>query len=155
MSTTLQPTTDATSAIITSLENLVADTYALLAQTHLAHWNVVGSDFFALHTFLQTQYEELFTGVDLVAEQIRTMDAFPPGGLASLAAMSPIEEMERRLSAKDFMAGLAEGHEKLIERAKVGRKAAGDAGDTESEDLFIERLRVHQKHLWMLLSHLK
>ena len=155
MPTAIQPSSDQLTQIASSLENLVADTYALLAQTHLAHWNVVGPDFFNLHTFLQTQYEELFTGVDLVAEHIRTMDAFPPGGLATLAAMSPVEEMDRRLSAKDFIARLAEGHEKLIERAKVGRDAAGDVGDCESEDLFIERIRAHDKHLWMLLSHLK
>ena len=155
MSTAIQPSTDQASQIVTSLENLLADTYALFSQTHLAHWNVEGPEFFAVHAALQVQYEELFIAADDIAEHIRTLGAYPPGGLATLAALSPIEEMERRLSCKDFVARIAEGHEKLIERAKEGRKISGEAGDTETEDLFIERIRVHNKNLWMLLAQLK
>ncbi len=37
-----------------SLNQLLADSYALLSLTHLAHWNVEGPRFFALHTAFQT-----------------------------------------------------------------------------------------------------
>ena len=47
-----------------SLNQVLADSYALLSLTHLAHWNVEGQGFFALHTAFQTQYEELFTAID-------------------------------------------------------------------------------------------
>lgn len=143
------------SAIVANLETLLADSYALMAQTHLAHWNVEGPDFFQLHTAFQTQYEELFTAVDDIAEHLRALDSYAPGGFDMLGKMTEVGQMERRLSAKEFVAHLVEYHELLIENAKKGRQIAGDAGDTESEDLFIERLRVHQKTLWMLKSHLK
>lgn len=35
--------------IIEDLRLIVADTYALIAQTHLCHWNVRGPAFFSLH----------------------------------------------------------------------------------------------------------
>lgn len=37
-----------------SLNQVLADSYALLSLTHLAHWNVEGPGFFALHTAFQT-----------------------------------------------------------------------------------------------------
>jgi starvation-inducible DNA-binding protein len=56
-----------------------------LSLTHLAHWNVEGPGFFALHTAFQTQYEELFTAIDVIAERIRALDAYAIGGLSTLA----------------------------------------------------------------------
>ena len=143
------------SAIVASLETLLADSYALMALTHLAHWNVEGTDFFQLHTAFQTQYEELFTAVDEIAEHIRSLDAFPPGGLRMLAEMTEIGQLDRRMSGKDFVANLIEAHEILVANAKEGRRISGEAGDSESEDLFIERLRAHDKTLWMLKSYLR
>jgi starvation-inducible DNA-binding protein len=142
-------------AIAKQLEILLADSYALMAQTHLAHWNVEGSDFFQLHTAFQAQYEELFTAVDDIAEHLRTLEVYAPGGFAMLNDITEIGQMERRLSGKDYVAQLVDFHETLIANAKVGREVSGNAGDTETEDFFIERLRVHNKTVWMLKSFLK
>lgn len=155
MSATATTTADTSTEIVAALETLLADSYALMAQTHLAHWNVEGTDFFQLHVAFQGQYEELFTAIDDIAEHLRTLEAYAPGGLGMLAEMSQVGRMERRLPAKDYVANLVEFHETLIANAKKGRTISGEAGDTESEDLFIERLRVHNKTLWMLKSHLK
>jgi len=147
--------TQTQNAITSALETLIADSYALMAQTHLAHWNVEGTDFFQLHVAFQGQYEELFTAIDDIAEHLRTLEAYAPGGLKSLAGLSQIREMDRRLSGKDYVANLIEAHEILMKGAKNGQKISGEAGDTETEDLFIERLRIHNKALWMLKSYLK
>lgn len=155
MNTKTKSAVETSNEIVTALETLLADSYALMAQTHLAHWNVEGPDFFSLHVAFQAQYEELFTAVDDIAEHLRTLDAYAPGGLGMLAEMSKVGRMERRLPAKDFVANLIEYHELLVANAKAGRAISGEAGDTETEDLFIERLRVHNKTLWMLKSHLK
>ena len=46
--------------VVESLRVVLADTYALMGQTHLCHWNVEGPSFFALHTAFEAQYTELF-----------------------------------------------------------------------------------------------
>lgn len=138
--------------VIGHLEILLADSYALMAQTHLAHWNVEGANFFGLHAAFQAQYEELFTAIDEIAERIRALGGYAPGGLAMLDAMSEIGGMERKLDAQGYLSHLAEYHQILINSAVKGRDAAGEAGDSETEDLFIARLQVHEKTLWMLKS---
>src|SRR3954452_5636389 len=78
--------------VIDSLNLVLADSYALMALTHLAHWNVEGSDFFELHKAFQEQYENLFEGVDEIAERVRALDAYAIGGLAKLARTAGMEE---------------------------------------------------------------
>lgn len=157
MSTTTQTTSKKeSSAVASGLKTLLADSYALMGQTHLAHWNVQGPNFFQLHAAFQTQYEELFIAIDEVAEHLRTLDVLAPGGLKTLAAQSSVEELTVEATpAKDFVAHLIEGHETLLSGAVKLRDAAGEAEDLETEDLTIERIRVHRKTLWMLKSFLK
>ncbi|MEP6673100.1 MAG: DNA starvation/stationary phase protection protein [Chthoniobacter sp.] len=142
--------------VVDGLGTLLADSYALMAQTHLAHWNVEGPDFFQLHTAFQAQYEELFTAVDEIAERVRALGAYAPGGLATLAAYSEIEELGvESLSAPRFVEHLAGGHELLVRHAASLRDAAEEARDHETQDLVIARIQVHQKTLWMLRSFLR
>lgn len=148
--------TPKTSAVIDGLKTLLADSYALMGQTHLAHWNVEGPNFFQLHVAFQAQYEELFTAVDEVAEQLRANDVLAPGGLKTLAKLSQISELGvETMPAKDFVAHLVESHELLVANTLALREAAGEANELEIQDLAIRRLLVHTKTLWMLKSFLK
>jgi starvation-inducible DNA-binding protein len=143
-------------AVIEGLQTILADSYALMAQTHLAHWNVEGPNFFQLHAAFQAQYEELFSAVDEIAERLRALDVLAIGGLKTLAKNSRIEELAVETTpAKDFVAHLVESHELLLGNAQALREAAGSADDLETQDVIIGRIQAHQKTLWMLKSFLK
>ncbi|GAA5131257.1 DNA starvation/stationary phase protection protein [Luteolibacter yonseiensis] len=140
----------------TKLAHLLADSYALLGQTQFAHWNVQGPAFFSLHTFLQTQYEELFLAVDEIAERLRALDVISPGGLKTLASLSAITELDVKAHpAKDLVAHLLAAHEILVDTAKALRDLAEKSGDAETQDLAIKRIQIHEKTIWMLRSFLK
>ena len=142
--------------VVKSLNKLLADSYALMAQTHLAHWNVEGTDFFQLHTAFQSQYEQLFEAIDEIAERVRALGSFSEGGLERLARLSDLSQMPAgRLPSKDFVAHLIEGNEKVAAQCKAVESAAQEADDLETQDLAIKRRQAHQKTLWMLNSFLK
>jgi starvation-inducible DNA-binding protein len=138
-----------------SLNQVLADSYALLSLTHLAHWNVEGPGFFALHTAFQAQYEELFLAIDEVAERIRALDAYAIGGLGTLAQTAQMKEFVSPLVQEAYVRALIAANEKLLADAARARDVAGEAGDAESQDLMIGRITVHQKTVWMLKSYLK
>ena len=140
--------------VIDSLRLVVADTYALIGQTHLCHWNVRGSGFFSLHTAFEVQYSELFLAVDEIAERIRAKGALAPGGLGSLAKMAGIAELAEDTAAKDMVAHLLAANEKTVSDLKAARDTAAEASDSETEDLMIARIQVHEKTVWMLKSYL-
>lgn len=141
--------------IIDALRQVVASSYALMAQAHICHWNVRGPSFFSLHTAFEAQYTELFTAIDEIAERIRAMGALAPGGLANLANMARMKEIAEDASAKDMVAHLAAAHETVIQNLVKARDLAGDAGDNQTEDLMIGRIQVHEKTKWMLDSFLE
>ncbi|MDP0495606.1 MAG: DNA starvation/stationary phase protection protein [Verrucomicrobiota bacterium JB024] len=141
--------------VVESLRVVLADTYALMGQTHLCHWNVEGPSFFALHAAFEAQYTELFTAADEIAERLRALGAYAPGGLRSLAEIAGMNELSEKTSAEKMVASLVEDHTKLVKDAAKVRDLAGDADDKETEDLMIARIQVHEKTVWMLKSFLK
>jgi len=145
-----------TSKVTEGLATLLADSYALMAQTHLAHWNVEGPAFFELHAAFQKQYEELFLAIDDTAERLRALDVMAPGGLKNLGKLSTISEMTPGAApAKDFVAHLIDGHEILVSNALALRNACEESGDLQTQDFAIGRIAAHEKVLWMLRSYLK
>ncbi|QBG49120.1 DNA starvation/stationary phase protection protein [Verrucomicrobia bacterium S94] len=141
--------------LIDALRLVVADTYALIGQTHLCHWNVRGPSFFSLHTAFEEQYTELFTAVDEIAERVRAKGALAPGGLSNLADMAGMKEIKENASAQEMVLHLVACHEKLLSDLKNARDCAGEENDSESEDLMIARIQVHEKTVWMLKSFLE
>ncbi len=144
-----------TTTLTRSLNQVLADSYALMSLTHLAHWNVEGPGFFALHTAFQTQYEELFIAVDEIAERIRALDAYAIGGLGKLAQTAGLKEFTAPLAQENYVKQLIVANEKLIADAAQARDLAGKLNDAESQDLMIGRITLHQKTVWMLKSFLK
>jgi starvation-inducible DNA-binding protein len=141
--------------VVDGLNLVVADTYALMALTHLAHWNVEGADFFPLHKAFQEQYENLFEAVDEAAERVRALDAYAIGGLTTLAKVAQMAEFKSPMPQKDYVAALVVAHEKVVDDATRTRDLAADANDLQTQDLLIKRIQWHEKTLWMLKSYLK
>lgn len=153
--TTMKTKSTKTNRIADSLNQVLADSYALMSLTHLAHWNIEGPGFFALHTAFQAQYEELFAASDEIAERIRALDDYAIGGLGTFAKVAQMKEFAAPLSQADYVRSLIEANEKLLADAEVARDLAGEASDPESQDLMIGRITLHQKTVWMLRSFLK
>lgn len=144
-----------TNPVVDALRQAVADSYAVLGQTHICHWNVRGHSFFSLHNAFEEQYTELFEAVDEIAERIRALGALAPGGLGNLAKMAGIKEIEENTAADAMVEHLVQVNKKLVSNLEKARDAAADTGDAETEDLMIARIQVHEKTIWMLKSFLE
>ena len=80
--------------------------------------------------------------------------ALAPGGLTNLAKMAGIEEIAEDASAESMVQHLVQANQKLLGDLKSARDSAAQAGDSETEDMMIARLQVHEKTIWMLNSYL-
>ncbi|TVR56061.1 MAG: DNA starvation/stationary phase protection protein [Gemmatimonadales bacterium] len=154
MSAIESPSAQGHSAVVEALRQVVADSYALLGQTHLCHWNVRGPSFFSLHNAFEEQYTELFTAIDEIAERIRALGALAPGGLENLARLAGMDEIAEDASSEAMVEHLLAANLRLVKDLMTARDLAGDSGDDQTEDLMIARLQVHEKTIWMLRSFL-
>ncbi len=141
--------------IVAGLERVLADTYTLYLQTHNFHWNVTGPQFNDLHAMFMTQYVELWSAVDLVAERIRALGSFAPGSYRDFARLTTIGDVHGVPPAMDMVRRLVEGHETVIRTAREALAPADRANDQATIDLLTQRLQIHEKTAWMLRSLLE
>ncbi|HEX2581587.1 MAG TPA: Dps family protein [Dongiaceae bacterium] len=141
--------------IADGLGRVLADTYTLYLKTHNFHWNVTGPMFSTLHLMFETQYTELATAVDLIAERIRALGFPAPAGFSVYAKLSRIEEETGVPSAQEMIRQLTEGQEAVARTARELFPMLDKVNDQPTADLLTQRLQVHEKNAWMLRSLLE
>lgn len=137
------------------LSRMLADSYTLYLKTHNFHWNVTGPMFQTLHLMFMTQYTEIWTAVDLIAERIRALGHPAPGSYAQFAALTAIKDADGVPKAKEMIRQLVEGQEAVVRTAREILPIAEKAGDQPTVDLLSARMEVHEKNAWMLRSLLE
>ncbi len=139
-------------SIAQGLARFLADTYTLYLKTHNFHWNVTGPQFHTLHALFMTQYTELWTAVDEIAERIRSLDFPAPGSYKEFASLTSISEAEGVSSARQMLEALVSGHETVVRTARSVFPLAEKGADQATLDLLTQRIRLHEKTAWMLRS---
>ena len=143
-------------AIADGLSRLLADTYTLYLTTHNFHWNVTGPMFNTLHQMFMTQYTELWTAVDPIAERIRSLGHAAPGSYAQFGSLASIKDVPAMPpKALDMVRILVTGHEAVARTARGIFPLADKASDEPTADLLTQRLTVHEQTAWMLRSLLE
>lgn len=137
------------------LSRFLADSYTLYLKTHNFHWNVTGLMFNTLHLMFETQYTELWTAVDLIAERIRSLGYPAPGTYSEFAKLTSIQEAKGVPKATVMIRELVQGQEAVVRTAREIFPLAEKAGDEASCDLLTQRIQLHEKTAWMLRSLLE
>jgi starvation-inducible DNA-binding protein len=134
----------------------LADTFDLFGQIKQAHWNVKGPEFYQLHKLYDELAERLLGYVDMIAERATTLGGVAIGAVRMAAEGSHLPEFS------DGPVGSMENVQMLVERyARLARStheaidAAEEAGDMDTNDLFIEVSRGLNKALWFLEAHIQ
>lgn len=141
--------------IADGLSRLLADSYTLYLKTHNFHWNVTGPMFNTLHLMFETQYTELATAVDEIAERIRALGYPAPGTYSDFARLTSIKETNGVPKAEDMIRLLVEGQESVVRTARSIFPVVEKVNDEPTADLLTQRMQVHEKNAWMLRSLLE
>ncbi len=142
------------SEVIESMNDFLANTYALYLKTQNYHWNVRGPEFYATHLLLETHYEEMAEGTDEIAERIRSLGGLVDATFSAFDKRSKIADTKPSISWKQMIEELVEGHEFISRTGRPLISKTQDLHDDVTSDLLIKRLSFHEKAAWMLRSHL-
>lgn len=141
-------------AMAEAVTAVLADTYALYFKTHAYHWNVTGPRFHDLHLLFETQYNELWTATDVIAERIRALGVKAPASYDQMAGSASLSSAADKTGADEMVADLLAGHETVVATIRKALTLAGEHGDEASADVLTPRLTEHEKTAWMLRSTL-
>jgi starvation-inducible DNA-binding protein len=138
-----------------SLQEYLANTYALYLKTQNFHWNVKGPEFFSLHLLFEKHYEELAEAVDELAERVVSLGSHVDASFSGFGKRSSIKDSKKTILASQMLKELVEGHEVLSAMGRPLVSRFQELHDDASSDLIIKRQAFHEKAAWMLRSHLK
>ena len=141
--------------LVEALKVALADTFAFYLKAHNFHWNVTGPHFSEYHKFLGDLWEETFTGVDLIAEGIRTLDAFAPGSFTRYKELSTIEDELKIPAALDMMKKLEADNQKVLDSLHKAYMLAEKNMKHGISNFLADRITAHDKHGWILRSFTK
>lgn len=141
---------DEVSHIVQSLSTAQASTYVLYMKTQGFHWNVVGPNFYSLHKLSEEHYQDLAEAIDVIAERIRALGHIAPSSYSWYEKLSIVKEEADPKDGRARLQDLVADHEAIAKFLKDAFDTAEKARDHASGDLFVERMRAHEKAAWML-----
>jgi len=141
--------------LIDIMKKTLADTFAFYLKAHNFDWNVEGPLFSQFHDFFGKLYEEVFSAVDTIAEEIRVLDSYAPGSFSRFSELTDIEDSTVVLPPVEMVQILLDDNEKVLATLNIAFKLATNFDKQGLANLIADRIDAHNKHAWMLRSIIK
>lgn len=134
------------------LNTLLSDEAVLYIKTLNTHWNVEGPNFSELHKFFESQYEELSSIMDDVAERARALGGKALGSLQEFLNHTRLKEASKpNQNAKAMIQELLSDHESIIKHLRKDLETCDTAyHDIGTNDFLTGLMEKHEKMAWML-----
>src|SRR6185369_1472674 len=134
----------------------LADGLDLHSQIKVAHWNVKGPHFAALHPLFETFAVSLANFTDAIAERAVTLGGKAYGTARHVASASRLPEYPQDTSAGIEHVGLlADRFEVFLDGVRESRGVAEKEGDTDPVDLLTGVITEFEKNAWFLRASLE
>lgn len=142
-------------SLIEELESVLGDVVVLYFRTHGYHWNVEGSDFQEYHALFETIYEDIYSSIDPLAENLRKLDSYAPFKLESFAKLSTLDDSRVATDPRSMASDLLSANEHILAKLKTCFNTANDADEQGIANFIAERIDMHQKWRWQLKASTK
>lgn len=139
-----------------TLNARLVDGLDLHSQIKVAHWNIKGPQFAAMHPLFEEFAVGLAAHNDNVAERAVTLGARVYGTVRHVAQKSRLPEYPQE-TAKDVehVRLLADRIDTYLEGLRESRAIADEQKDTDSVDLLTAIITDFEKHGWFLRASLE
>ena len=133
------------------LVQCLRDSVMVQNQTQIVHWGLLGSKFYQIHLLTGDIQTEMVEGIDNIAEHIRSINVMTPVSVANLLS-SRIKDIENfdPFDQDKLILDITTAHDMLAAAFEELAKYAGLVGDDLTQDLAVERGRIHKKNQWHL-----
>lgn len=138
------------------LSVVLADEMTLYVKTRKFHWNVAGQSFMELHKLFESQYTELETVVDAVAERIGKLGGKTIGTMNEFVLLARIVEHPNQYPVQSTMlTELLSDHESLVAELRKDIDLSTDENhDGGTADLLTGIMQQHETIAWILRRYL-
>jgi len=136
------------------LATTLSDVVVMYFKAHGHHWNVTGPDFAQFHSFFSEIYEDVYSSIDPMAENVRKLGMNAPYRLQEFAMMSTITDAEVGNNAQAMLADLMDANEGVISSLNNAFEIATSENQQGIANFIADRLDQHEKWRWQISSFL-
>lgn len=133
----------------------LADAIDLRQQIKMAHWNVTGPEFIALHELFDEIAGDVDGYADLLAERAVQLGGLAEGTVRQVAERSKLDEYAAAGGAEEHLPAAAGALADFGRAARRAIDAATGEDDLVTADILTEITRGIDKWLWMVEAHLQ
>jgi starvation-inducible DNA-binding protein len=139
-----------------ALNARLADGLDLVSQIKVAHWNVKGPQFPALHPLFETFAVALASFNDAIAERSVTLGGLAFGTARHVARSSGLPDYPQETTrGVEHVRLLAERFDAYLKGVRASRSLAEKEGDTDTVDLLTQVATEFEKNAWFLRASLE
>ena len=143
------------SALTNDLKTLLADSVTMYFVAHGYHWNVEGADFSQYHELFATIYEDVYSSIDPIAEDLRKLDEYAPFTLSKFIDLRTVESVEVAPNPKAMAKALLKVNEGVLVTIGKAFASATKANEQGIANFLSERENMHKKWHWQLTASTK
>lgn len=148
--------TEARKQLSDTLNARLTDGLDLHSQIKVAHWNIKGPHFAALHPLFETFAVSLATHNDDLAERAVTLGGRALGTVRHVAKTSRLEEYPQETTRDlDHVKLLADRIERYLDGVRESRTLSDKLGDPDTTDMLTGIIIEFEKHAWFLRASIE
>ena len=141
--------------IAATLNERLLDGLDLHSHLKVAHWNVKGPGFAALHPLFETFGDALALHNDAIAERAVTLGALARGTSRQVAGSTSLPEYPvETVRDMEHVKALADRIDSWLKGLRSSRAVCDEHEDTDSADLLTGAITEFEKNAWFLRAHL-
>jgi starvation-inducible DNA-binding protein len=138
------------------LNKHLADTGVMYIKLHNLHWNVAGTQFKAVHEYLEALYDSFTENMDEIAELMRMHGEYPAASMVDFLNITSIKELgSEKFEVKKALSIVLDDL-KALNKEAVEIRSMADEDDVFDVVAMMEDLSgFYQKTIWFISSTLE
>jgi starvation-inducible DNA-binding protein len=136
-----------------SLNQLVADAFALYIKTKNYHWHMSGRHFRDYHLLLDDQAAQILATIDPLAERVRKIGGTTIRSVGHVAQLQRVKDNDEDfVGPKDMLLDLVNENKKMAKNMRDAHKIADDAEDVATASLLENYIDETEERTWFLFE---
>jgi starvation-inducible DNA-binding protein len=136
-----------------SINQLVADAFALYIKTKNYHWHMSGRHFRDYHLLLDDQAAQILATIDPLAERVRKIGGSTIRSVGHVAQLQRVKDNDEDfVGPKEMLEDLVNENKKMAKNMREAHQVADDAEDVATASLLENYIDETEERTWFLFE---
>ena len=128
-----------------------ANNFTFYLKSHNYHWTVTGADFVQYHKFLEEIYDDAQDAIDMYAERIRQVGAYPDGDYRDIVTNTELEDpVDTVTDPMELFSNLLDDIDIIVKQLQDTYDVAGTQREYGIQNFLADRIDSHRQQAWMI-----